>query len=207
MLRFEQRDLGRVPAGARAQLPPAGAPLPAQARRARSRCPTASPPTPTGSQRDMDTLFALHRAALGRRRDAVPAGGGVPPRVRGAGAREGVAAAVVPRGRRAAGRRALRLPLRRRRVGLPGRARPGLRRPAGRLRAARPRGARGARRRHGRVPAPARRRGLQGAVRDRRPRPRDLRACRAAPRRGPCSRAALAARGRSLGLRRILDRP
>ncbi len=60
---------------------------------------------------------------------------------------------------------------------------PALRQPAGRLRPACPRRARGTRGRDARVPSAARRRGVQGAVRDQRPRPRDV----WAPARGLCA--------------------
>ncbi len=72
------------------------------------------------------TFCSIFTASAGRSGDAVPPGA-VSSRVRRAGARAGVAAAVVPRDRRQAGCRALRFPVRRRRVGLPGRKGPCLR--------------------------------------------------------------------------------
>ena len=78
---------------------------------------------PDRLQRDLDTLFRLHRARWGGAADALPAGGRVPSGIRGAGAAGRVAATAVPRDRRAARRGALRLPVRRRRVGVPSRAR------------------------------------------------------------------------------------
>ena len=101
VLRFEHADLGRVPARSGGATSASRRAASRASSASSERCPTASPPTPTGSQRDLDTLFRAAPRAMGRRRDALPAGVSLPSRVRRAGARAGVAAAVVPRDRRA----------------------------------------------------------------------------------------------------------
>ena len=108
------------------------------------RCRIASPLTPSGSSKIL-TLCSVFTGSVGATPlTLVPARGAVSSRVRRAGVPPGLAATVVPRDRRQARCRALRLPLRRRRVGLPVRKRSGLPAAAGRLRPSRACRARGA---------------------------------------------------------------
>src|SRR5581483_11281452 len=178
--RLRGADVGRAAEGQEPELPRAGRPTGARSR-ARLRRPL--PARHRRGRGSAGHVLPAARAAP-RPRDGDHADRGVPARVRGDRRRAGLAAHLAARARRPPGRRVARLSLRRRRVLLPGRPRPGVRQELGLLRPPRPHDPRCARGRRRRVPLPPRRRAVQVPLRelrsragdDRRP-PRTRRPC------------------------------
>ena len=184
VLRFGGRDWEGAPSHAQLEPPRAGPPQRTQAlSRPRRRLPGGRE---RPGRRPRHALRPARRA-VGRRL-RLRSGRSVPTGLRGRGGRARMDAVLVPRRRRRASRGVVRLPLRRRRVVLPGGPRSGLGPCLPGIRPARPHDSRSGRRRAGRVPLPARRRELQVPVCERRPRARNGRP-RSRDRRGALAAA------------------